>query len=142
MLMYVYKSIAEWAYTKGILDKYEKAPRQKLNREKTSIFFSRNTKEVTKDFIVSVAGVNATNRYEKYLGLPNLIGRFRVSAFNGIKGRIWDKIQGWKENFLSQAHKEVLLKAIVQAIPTYIMSVFQLPKTLCDNINSMMAKFW
>jgi hypothetical protein len=43
---------------------------------------------------------------------------------------------------LSHAGKEILLKAVVQAIPIYTMSVFQIPKTLCNEINSMMAKFW
>ena len=51
-------------------------------------------------------------------------------------------MNGWKEKFISQAGKEVLLKAVVQAIPTYTMSVFQLPKTLCKEISSMMSKFW
>jgi hypothetical protein len=64
-----------------------------------------------------------------------------MRAFRGMKGRIWEWMQGWKENFLSQAGKEVLLKAVVQAIPTYTMSVFQLPKT-CKDINSLMSKFW
>jgi hypothetical protein len=76
------------------------------------------------------------------LDLPNLIGRSRVSAFNGIKWRICDKIHGLKGNFLSQTGKEVLLKAVIQTILTYTISVFQLPKTLCRDINSMMTKFW
>ena len=51
-------------------------------------------------------------------------------------------MQGWKEKFLSHAGKEILLKAVVQAIPTYTVSVFQIPKTLCNEINLMISKFW
>jgi hypothetical protein len=95
-----------------------------------------------KEYIAGIAGVSITSNFEKYLGLPTIIGQSRVAAFAGIKGRIWDRMQGWKEAFLSQAGKEVLLKAVVQAIPTYTISVFQLPKTLCKDINSLMSKFW
>jgi hypothetical protein len=63
-------------------------------------------------------------------------------VFNGIKGRIWNKINGWKEKFLLHDGNEILLKAVIQAIPTYTMSVFKLPKSLSRDINSSMAKFW
>ena len=42
---------------------------------------------------------------------------------------------------LSQAGKEVLIKAMAQSIPTYTMSVFQLPMILCDELDTMCAKF-
>jgi hypothetical protein len=141
-LLFCSATIFEWIHLQEILEMYEHAFGQKLNKGKTSIFFSKNTKSATKGHIKAVAGVGSTTRYEKYLGLPSLIGRSRVSSFNGIKGKIWERINGWKEKILSQAGKEVLLKAVVQAIPTYTMSVFQLPKTLCKDINSMMAQFW
>jgi hypothetical protein len=104
--------------------------------------FSRNTKQETKDFIISISGVSSSANYEKYLGLPPLVGRSKVSTFSGIQGRIWERINGWTEKFLTQAGKEVLLKAVIQAIPTYTMSVFQLPKKLCQDITSMMSRFW
>ena len=44
---------------------------------------------------------------------------------------IRERINGWNEKFLIQVGKEVLLKAVIQAIPIYTMSAFQLPKTLC-----------
>jgi hypothetical protein len=92
--------------------------------------------------ILNGTGLNSIENYEKHLGLPALIGRSRISTFNGIKGRIWNRINRWKEKFLSHAEKEVLLKSVIQAIPTYTMSVFRLPKTLCKEINAMMGQFW
>jgi hypothetical protein len=65
-----------------------------------------------------------------------------MHAFKSIKDRIWKCLQNWKNNFLSQAGKEILIKAVVQAIPTYCMSVFQLTHTLCKEIRGMMQRFW
>jgi hypothetical protein len=71
-----------------------------------------------------------------------LIGKSKSAAFQNIKDRVWKRLQDWKLKFLSQAGKEVLLKAVIQAIPMYSMSVFLLPKALCTEINSLMQKFW
>jgi hypothetical protein len=53
------------------------------------------------------------------------------------------RLQDWKVKFLSQAGKEILLKAVIQAIHTYCMGVFLLPNVLCSEINSLMTNyFW
>jgi hypothetical protein len=132
----------EWGNVQATLEQYERVSGQKLNRDKTSLLFSKNTPQTVKDQLVNMVGVTPTNCFEKYLGLPSMVGKSRVASFASIKGRIWDKINGWKEKFLSHAGKEVLLKVMLQAIPTYTMSVFRLPKTLCQGINSLFSKFW
>ena len=43
---------------------------------------------------------------------------------------------------LSKASKKVLIKAMAQSIPTYTMSVIQLPMKFCDELDAMCAKFW
>jgi hypothetical protein len=95
--------------------------------EKVSIFLSKNTKVETHNHLLEVTGLSSIQCFEKYLGIPALIGKSKTRAFQNIQGRVWDGLQGWKEKFLSQAGKEVLLKAVIQAIPTYTMSIFQLP---------------
>ena len=49
---------------------------------------------------------------------------------------------GWKEKFISKTGREILIKTVAQAIPTYSMSLFKIPKAICDNINSVLAKYW
>ena len=43
---------------------------------------------------------------------------------------------------LSNPGKEVILKAVAQAIPIYAMSVFKIPDFLLDEIHSIFSKFW
>ncbi|KAK9146917.1 hypothetical protein Sjap_006820 [Stephania japonica] len=40
-----------------------------------------------------------------------------------------------------KGRKEVLLKSIGQALPTYCMSTFLIPKSLCDSLQKMMNSF-
>ncbi|KAF5442453.1 hypothetical protein F2P56_035108 [Juglans regia] len=80
--------------------------------------------------------------HERYLDLPTLIGRARAKAFRTILDRVKQKISNFKVRYLSQEANEVLLKAVVQALPTYIMSVFKFPISSAKEINRMMQHFW
>ena len=104
-----------------------------INKSKTTLFFSKNIDAQTMEEIKMSLRVSAIQHYEKYLGLPFFVGRGKKACFTQIKERIWAKMQGWKEKLLSQAGKEVMIKPIVQSIPTYSMSVFKLPVGLCKD---------
>jgi hypothetical protein len=70
------------------------------------------------------------------------MGRKKTAVFMEIKDKIVAKISGWKARLLSQAARTTLLKSIANAIPSYIMSLFLLPKSLCSVANAVLGKFW
>lgn len=125
-----------------ILAVYEKASGQKINSDKKNLFFSKNLPELAKELIKLLLGVLEIKEYEQYLGLPTMVGRNKKASLTFIKNHVWGKLQGWKEKILSQAGKEVLLKAVVQAFPTFAMSCFKLPIGLCQDIEMLIRKFW
>ena len=86
---------------------------KKKNRDKTNIFFSTNTQLDMQTRIQNILGVPAIRQYEKYLGLPALVGRAKKQSFAYIKERVWRKLQGWKEKLLSQAGREILIKSVI-----------------------------
>ena len=98
--------------------------------------------EATKQEIMVALGLQEIEHFEKYLGLPSLVGRRKKEGFNFIKEKVLKKLQGWEGKLLSQAGREVLIKAVIQAIPTYAMGCFKLPLGLCHEIESMIKKFW
>ncbi|KAL0306177.1 UNVERIFIED_CONTAM: putative mitochondrial protein [Sesamum radiatum] len=127
---------------KEVLETYRRASGQEINSNKSSVAFSRNTRDDLCSQIGADLNIRRENKMELYLGLPSKIARSKKELFSIIRDRIWKRITGWNEKLLSQAGKELLIKSIVQAIPTYAMSCFRLPVTLLKEIHGMIATFW
>ncbi|KAA3462362.1 Ribonuclease H-like superfamily protein [Gossypium australe] len=92
--------------------------------------------------VSSLLEVQISDNPEKYLGLPNMVGRRKREAFQNLVDRITARIEAWSSRLLSQGGKEIFIKSVLQAIPTYAMSCFLFPKTLCERIDSRIAFFW
>ncbi|KAL0430792.1 UNVERIFIED_CONTAM: putative mitochondrial protein [Sesamum radiatum] len=127
---------------KNILHVYGKASGQEINFHKSVVVFSKNTSDTLMTTIAEGLGIRRADKHDKYLGLPSIVGRSKKIVFDSIRDRIWRKVSSWSEKQLSQAGREVLIKAVVQAIPMYSMSVFRIPDGLLHEIESMIAKFW
>ena len=70
-----------------------------------------------------------------------MVGRNSRNNFNDIKEKLAKKLVGSKKKLLSKASKEVLIKVVVQAIPTYTMSYFKILDSLCDELTTMIRNF-
>lgn len=126
----------------GLLKIFEKAYGQKLNIDKSTDFFSKNTPRVLKSKLSQKLGFSEANEKSLYLGLPNIIGRNKNALFGYLKDRLQDRIQGWDKKFLSKGGNEILLKTVAQTLPNYAMNIFLLPWDLCQQLERMMCKFW
>ncbi|KAL8125617.1 hypothetical protein AgCh_013044 [Apium graveolens] len=109
---------------------------------KSGIFFSANVRMDKQIEIKHMLGVSNDLGDSKYLGLPSLIGRAKKSVFNFIKERIWRRVQNWNHKSLSKAGKSVMIKNVAQSIPTYRMSCFLIPKSLCTEMERLMNGYW
>lgn len=99
-LLFCQANAMEWAKILEMLNLYESASRLKLNTAKTSIFFSKSTKRVTKEFTLEMAGLRFTSCYEKYHDSPALIGKSRYQAFKRILDSVRNRISHWKTKLL------------------------------------------
>ncbi|KAM1594766.1 hypothetical protein PS2_001104 [Malus domestica] len=77
-----------------------------------------------------------------YLGMPAIWGRSKRQSLAYVNGRVLGKIQGWKQSAVSLAGNEVLIKAVIQAIPTYPMNLFKFPAAVYKDLDSLSAGFW
>jgi len=127
---------------KQILTKYEEASGQAISLPKFEIFYSRNVQDPLQHSITNILGVRAVLGTSKYLGLPSMAGRSKKATFSFIKDRVWQKVSSWSSKCLSKAGREVMIKSVLQAIPSYVMSIFRLPNSLLDEIEKMMNAFW
>lgn len=96
----------------------------------------------TKEAIARITSIPLWDYPSKYLSIPVEWGGSKIQGLAWLKEKVLGKLEGWKGNLLNPAGKEVMIKAVVQAIPSYVMAILQLPKTFCDSFPAAVAKFW
>ncbi|KAL9687653.1 hypothetical protein QQ045_032060 [Rhodiola kirilowii] len=127
---------------KNTLVQFERASGQRVNLEKSEIVFSRNTPIDIQQRVAAVLMVRQVPSHSKYLGLPLVVGQRKVEVFNSIVEKVWNKINDWKNKFLSMAGREVLIKAVLQSLSVYMMSVYHFPQKTLDAIARLIGQFW
>ena len=142
LLIFGKATLLEAASIKSCLDKYCFWSGQSINASKSSIRFNKNNNPFTSFSILNILPFNPNPFCSSYLGLPILMGSSKQVAFQSIIDTIHHKIEGWRAKTLSQAGRLVLIKAVVATVPSYAMSTFLLPKSLCRKLDNMFKNFW
>lgn len=124
------------------LKKYQDCTGQLLSPAKCSLLSSAHCPDDTLDEIKAILQIQTSTFEAKYLGLPTPEGRMSADRFKSISERLAKRMNSWSEKFMSSGAKEVLIKSVAQAIPTYMMGMFKLPASTCDVYTKMIRDFW
>ncbi|KAG7534390.1 Ribonuclease H-like superfamily [Arabidopsis thaliana x Arabidopsis arenosa] len=125
-----------------ILRTYGEASGQQLNTAKSSVMFGHDVDNTTRNTIKATIGIHRDGGMGSYLGLPEQIHGSKVQVFSFVRDRLQKRLNTWSAKFLSKGGKEVLIKSVAQALPTYVMSCFLLPKAVRSKLSSAIANFW
>jgi predicted metal-binding protein len=126
---------------KNIINVYEKGTCQVVNPAKCSMVFGALCPDSQQQKVRDVLQVTNLLGDERYLGLPTSEGHMGKGKFKSTKERLVKQLSSWAERCMSRGAKEVLIKFVAQAIPTYVMGAFKLPAKLCDEITRLIRRF-
>ncbi|GJU27805.1 hypothetical protein Tco_1166426 [Tanacetum coccineum] len=141
-LFFLKASINECNKLISILDKYCAASGQSINFSKSAAIFSPNTSQELQLDLCRRLQVSFMDTKGTYLGLPTIHGRNKNELFSFILDRVLKKMQGWKQKFLSHAGRTILIKSVIQAIPSYAMQCYLLPDDFLNKLMSHVKRFF
>lgn len=127
---------------KTILDKFCMWSGQSVNTSKSGLIFSKNIRPSTRNSIKYLLGMRKLATNSKYLGNPLRIGKKKSKSFEFLLEKIKEKLAAWKCKTLSLAGRTTLVRSVLNSIPLYTMSLFKLPKQICNKIDSYTRRFW
>lgn len=119
---------------------YEKGFGQKVILSKSFIFFM-NTPEKKKFRISNILGCKMRTLLDFYFGLPLCVGPTPDSFWSSLIDRFQNKLVGWKVALLSQACKLQLIRASLQNLLIYAMSLFKIPTRFVDRMERIEKHF-
>ncbi|KAB2630796.1 hypothetical protein D8674_008315 [Pyrus ussuriensis x Pyrus communis] len=118
-LLFLRADVKNCRNLKHMLDKFCVASGQKVNLEKSSVFFGANVPKVNADQMGNALGMAVVSNPGTYLGVPAIWGRSKKRGLAYVKGR-----------------------AVIQAIPAYPMCIFKFPAAVCQELDTLVAGFW
>ena len=80
--------------------------------------------------------------YDKYLGLPMVGRKSKVSTFKELQEKITNRVIGVEGEEYIEGWARGLKKKCHSSHTNLLYELFKIPKTICDGINSALSKYW
>jgi hypothetical protein len=141
-LLFFRATTDEAARVKHVMEIFEAGTGQLINPSKCSISFAASVAQEVQLEIRNTLQVVTVDFEDKYLGLPTPSGRMHKGRFENLQARLSKKLMDCGYDWMSQSARAIFIQAVAQAIPTYVMGVFKLLFTLCDELTRLIRDYW
>ncbi|GJR00937.1 RNA-directed DNA polymerase, eukaryota, reverse transcriptase zinc-binding domain protein [Tanacetum coccineum] len=106
-----------------------------------STMFCSNISEDLKKKILEIVPFAVGILLVRYLGVPLVTRRLNVKDCKSFVDKVKRKVGDWKNKFLSYAGRMQLIAFVLSAMQTYWAFIFFLPKTIINEIDSILKSF-
>lgn len=125
----------------SLLDQYEGASGQKINRQKSSFHISKRCSLHHKHWIRSMTGLHEGQAPFRYLGCYLYKGRRKIDYFQHLLLSIHQRISGWMGRFLSPGGRLILIKHVLSTIPLHVFAVLEPPVAVLTSMERAFSNF-
>jgi hypothetical protein len=137
--VFIKPSAREVVVTEHILGMFARASGLVTNLNKIEFFLIR-CEEINLQFLAH------NNRHMAsfpciYLGLPLHFKRPSRDMMHLVIQKVGNRLPGWKRGFLSYPGRELLVKFVLSAMPTYFLTVYKMPKWKIYRIDKFRRSF-
>ncbi|GKD24085.1 putative RNA-directed DNA polymerase, eukaryota, reverse transcriptase zinc-binding domain protein [Tanacetum coccineum] len=116
-------------------------PGLKINVDKSNVLgVGVSDEEVSQ--MANIIGCGVSKFPFKYLGVPVGCNMNRCANWNVVIQKFSSKLSSWKAWLLSVGGRLSLIKAVLGNLPTYFMSIYMMPVSVCSKLESMRNKLF
>eukprot|EP00253_Pinus_taeda_P012272 PITA_12272 len=120
-------TVKEAVAYRDILDLFSQASGMEINFSKSTIFFF-NTHPAVQSHLSQLLGFRIGSLPSRYLGAPLTLRPWQKGHSEKILANMKKRCSHWTNRALNLAAKLILTKAVLQAIPQYLLSMLPAPK--------------
>ncbi|XP_026397082.1 uncharacterized protein LOC113291806 [Papaver somniferum] len=80
--------------------------------------------------------------HERYLGIPLFLNRRRTTYFSSLVEGMKSRLFKWNGKFLTQSGRSIMVKHVINAMPSHQMGVFKIPKATIKEMDRVQRRFW
>ena len=115
---------------------------QMINRQKSFVKFSPNIPLDQRQLYKTTLQMEDKHSLGTYLGSPIDIQGPKVPHFTFLLDVVSRKIAAWNHTWLTQPTKLIVINSILAATIMHHLSIFQLPATITNKLDAMLARFF